>query len=325
VSGWFITATAITGLGILSINSYNLFLPSAIIRFLALIKPPLKYYERLYNHKLTFQLAGLTRVWIFKRVFKSDKESLAKFRDIDFTSRITTDVNQLDQLLIGLLVPWLVNFVIFVLVLTYFLKTLPVLGILITGVYIGCGVMIPIASLKTGLKMANVYTAQRQLEAHLSDHINGYKELLSYGLFDRYSAEARSLISTISRCTQQALNTKSFYSFVQALILETGLIVSLIIVCYMHHSPDGPSMVLAILVILALFESILPLATLFYEQADTFRAARNLTGSIKDDHAVIKEDETFRFAPGNGITITNLTFGYKARVLYQGVNIVKVR
>jgi ATP-binding cassette subfamily C protein CydC len=316
ISGWFITATAVTGLGLMSMQGYNLFLPSAIIRFLALAKPPLKYGERLYNHKLTFRLAGQTRTWLFKQLFNCDKENLAKFRDINLTSKFTNDVNQMDQLLMGLILPWIVNFVIYLSAIIFFLNVLPLLAIFIFSVYLICGIILPLISLKTGLKVTDEYLLQQQLEAHLSDQLNGHKELQSFGIFTRYSQVSRSLIARIGLVNQRAVLNKGSYSLVQVLVLESALVAVLIIICLMNQITAGPSMVLAVLIVIALFESISPLAGLFFEQADTFRSAQALNNLVKSKN-MIQPATDLKHEMTGGISIVHLRFGYRKLLLFN--------
>ncbi|MFC0513082.1 amino acid ABC transporter ATP-binding/permease protein [Mucilaginibacter angelicae] len=314
ISGWFITATAVTGLGLMSMQQYNLFLPSAIIRFLALAKPPLKYAERLYNHKLTFRLAGQTRTWLFRQLFNCDKESLVKFRDIELTTKMTNDVNQLDQLLTGLLLPWVINFVICLTAIIYFFRVQPLLAMFISGIYLICGIILPLISLKAGLRSGGDYSLQ-QLESHLSDHLSGHKELQSSGIFTRYSQDARSLIIAAGLKKEQELTGKALCVFIHTLVLESALVVVLILFCYIKPMTAGPSMVLSALLVIALFESISPLAGLFYEQADTFRSAQALNNLVKSK--VGGQPADYLNPDGSGIFLSHIKFGYKKRLLFN--------
>eukprot|EP01034_Spumella_vulgaris_P017279 gene17279-22024_t len=60
VSGWFIAATALAGLSAAAAVSFDVFSPSALIRFLALARTGGRYGERLATHEATLGvLAGL--------------------------------------------------------------------------------------------------------------------------------------------------------------------------------------------------------------------------------------------------------------------------
>ncbi|MBP0587907.1 hypothetical protein J8J22_22880, partial [Mycobacterium tuberculosis] len=60
LSGWFITATAMAGLSSATAFAFDVFAPSAGIRFLALARTAARYGERLTTHEATLGvLAGL--------------------------------------------------------------------------------------------------------------------------------------------------------------------------------------------------------------------------------------------------------------------------
>ena len=53
LSGWFIAATAIAGLQVISALTFDVFMPSAGIRLLALGRTAARYGERLITHDAT--------------------------------------------------------------------------------------------------------------------------------------------------------------------------------------------------------------------------------------------------------------------------------
>jgi ATP-binding cassette subfamily C protein CydC len=320
ISGWFITATAITGLGLLSLQSYNLFLPSAIIRFLALARPPLKYYEKLYNHQLTFKLAAATRVWLFKGLFKLGRQTLIQFRDIEFSSKMSTDINQLEELLTGLIIPWLCALVSFSCAIIYFYYVWPFAALMLMLIYLVCGLLIPYFSIKNSIRGQHARKTQKKLAVVLSDYLNGYKEITSFGLQQSYKAESRHLIHDIAAQDQLEMRSKGVYGWLQVFVLELGLIGMLVLACLSNRQPDGPLLVLSMLVIISLFEVISPLAELFYAQGSTFSIAEDLkqfvpSGAEPEDISPTVLSVSYKFR------VTNLSFGYGKRMLYKGLNL----
>ncbi len=65
VSGWFITAMAISGLTSAVINYFT---PAAAIRGLAILRTVGRYLERLITHEATFRLLAGLRQWFFERL-----------------------------------------------------------------------------------------------------------------------------------------------------------------------------------------------------------------------------------------------------------------
>jgi ATP-binding cassette subfamily C protein CydC len=320
ISGWFITATAITGLGLLSLQGYNLFLPSAIIRLLALSRPPIKYYEKLYNHQLTFKLAAATRVWLFKGLFKLDRQTLIQFRDIEFSSKMSTDINQLEELLTGLIIPWLSALVGFSCAIIYFFYIWPLAALILILIYLICGLLIPYFSMKSAIRAQHARKTQKKLAVVLSDYLNGYKEITSFGLQESYKAESRHLIQDIAAQHQQEMQSKGVDGLLQAFVLEIGLVGMLVLACFVKNQPDGPLLVLAMLVIISLFELISPLAELFYAQGSTVSIAEDLkqfatSGAEREEVLPTALSLNYKFR------VTNLSFGYGKRILYKDLNL----
>lgn len=65
VSGWFLAATAIAGLGTL----FNFFYPSASVRGLAIGRTVMRYFEKIVTHDATFRILSKLRVQVFEKLF----------------------------------------------------------------------------------------------------------------------------------------------------------------------------------------------------------------------------------------------------------------
>ncbi len=105
LSGWFISATALAGLGAGTAWAFDVFAPSAGIRLLALGRTGLRYGERLVTHDATLAvLAGLR-----ERLFRGWSEPQAArrllARPAQLLFRLTSDIDALEGLYLRLLVP----------------------------------------------------------------------------------------------------------------------------------------------------------------------------------------------------------------------------
>ena len=105
LSGWFIAATAIAGLQLASALVFDVFMPSAGIRLLALMRTAARYGERLVTHDATLAaLAGLR-----ERIFRG-WAGAAETRDLlrrpaRALFRLTGDLDALESVYLRLLVP----------------------------------------------------------------------------------------------------------------------------------------------------------------------------------------------------------------------------
>jgi ATP-binding cassette, subfamily C, bacterial CydC len=103
LSGWFITASALAGLGIIA--TLDIFSPGAGIRLAAVTRTVARYGERLVTHEATFRLLADLRLALFQRLLALDEAQLRGLQRGDTLNRLTADVDTLDHLFLGVIGP----------------------------------------------------------------------------------------------------------------------------------------------------------------------------------------------------------------------------
>ena len=104
VSGWFITASAAAGLAGAG-AVFDVFRPSAMVRFLALGRTAARYGERLMTHDATLRaLAGL-RVRLLRATAALPYDQVVRLRGSQVLNRLTADVDALDGVPLRLILP----------------------------------------------------------------------------------------------------------------------------------------------------------------------------------------------------------------------------
>ena len=103
VSGWFITASALAGLGLLI--GLEIFTPGATIRLAAVGRTVSRYLERLITHEATFRLLSDLRQSLLRSLLQLDERQLQGLRRGDTLSQLTGDVDALDHLFLGVIGP----------------------------------------------------------------------------------------------------------------------------------------------------------------------------------------------------------------------------
>ncbi len=106
LSGWFITATGMAGLAGIGI-AFDVFRPSAGVRFLALGRAGARYAERVLTHDATLRALARLRVTLLRRLSGWPIPDLRRLRGAAELTRITGDVDALDGLLLRLILPML--------------------------------------------------------------------------------------------------------------------------------------------------------------------------------------------------------------------------
>lgn len=105
LSGWFITATALAGLVPATAFAFDVFAPSAAIRFLALARTAGRYGERLVSHDATLSVLARMRELMFLSFARSRAARLLERNPARVLFRLTLDVDALDGLYLRLAVP----------------------------------------------------------------------------------------------------------------------------------------------------------------------------------------------------------------------------
>ncbi len=104
LSGWFITATGLAGLAGIGI-AFDVFRPSAGVRFLALGRAGARYGERLLTHDATLRALSALRVVLLRGFARGDARELMQLRGEGALTRVVSDVDALDGVLLRLVLP----------------------------------------------------------------------------------------------------------------------------------------------------------------------------------------------------------------------------
>ena len=101
VAGWFLTTAFLVG----ALASFNVFIPSALVRGLSLLRIVSRYIERVVGHHVTLELQSVVRSQSFARIAALRPAQLARFRDGDLVARLVGDIDRLDTFFLLLVTP----------------------------------------------------------------------------------------------------------------------------------------------------------------------------------------------------------------------------
>ena len=200
VSGWFITATFLAGLSASAAAAFNIFIPSATIRFLALARTAARYGERLTTHDATLAVLAAMRERIFRSFALPETAQILRFQPTKLLFRLTVDIDALDSFYLRLIVP--------------FFSALCVMGA--TGMILSCfhggfAALIVFALILTGfgLPAFAAYRTRRiirqkayaveSLRSRVIDLVAGQTDLL---LADRLPAQCHSIMKAERKAAQ---------------------------------------------------------------------------------------------------------------------------
>ena len=104
LSGWFITAAATAGIAGAG-ASFDVFRPSASVRFLALGRTAARYGERVLTHDATLRAFAVLRVRLLQGYVYAPYDRLSRLRGPQMLNRLTADIDALDGLPLRLILP----------------------------------------------------------------------------------------------------------------------------------------------------------------------------------------------------------------------------
>ncbi|WP_233247501.1 amino acid ABC transporter ATP-binding/permease protein [Caulobacter endophyticus] len=107
LSGWFITGAALAGAaGLAAAQAFNVLLPSATIRLLAILRTAARYGERLQGHAAALDALAAIRPRLFAALAAAPpREALAVSRG-EAAARLVQDVDAVETRFVRLSAPW---------------------------------------------------------------------------------------------------------------------------------------------------------------------------------------------------------------------------
>jgi len=107
LSGWFLTGAAIAGLaGLAAAQAFNVLLPSAGIRLLAILRTAFRYLERLSGHAAALKALAAIRPTLYAALAAAPPAQALALSRGEASARLVQDVDAVETRLIRLSAPW---------------------------------------------------------------------------------------------------------------------------------------------------------------------------------------------------------------------------
>ncbi len=107
LSGWFITGAALAGAaGLATAQAFNVLLPSAVIRLLAIVRTAARYGERVSSHDAALHALANLRPRLFSGLASGPPARALSLGSGEAASRFIQDVDALQTLFIRRSAPW---------------------------------------------------------------------------------------------------------------------------------------------------------------------------------------------------------------------------
>lgn len=288
LSGWFITAAAVAGLagaGVL----FNVFLPSAMVRFLALGRTAARYGERLSTHDAVLRALAELRLRLLRGLLDSPWRKAERLRAASALNRITADVDALDGALLRLVLPGLAGGAVIVIAATaLWLLVHPAVGLLIgIGYLIFATLIFAVGQRCAQAPSRQAEAALQALRGRLITLISARDDLTVYGQIPAARAAcasaaqragaARRHLNRLERRAGLGLDLVSAAVTAGALGLGVALVEA--------GLTDGPRAAIGVFIALALTEAIAPVRRALTEIGGMTQAARRIAPALAEDSA----------------------------------------
>lgn len=278
LSGWFITGSALAGLG-LGVAGFNIFTPSAGIRAAALVRTAGRYAERLVNHEATFRLLADLRRWLFERALPLDAGQVASLTGGDLLTRLTADIDALDNLYLRVVAPSAVALLTAIGVLTPLGWIDPGVALASAALMLVAGVGVPVLAGRLGAGAGrDLVEVGARLRTRAVDGIQGLADLRAFAA-DRRHLEALARDTDLLIARQRRMSSITGLSAGLTMV-AAGLAVWTALVLVVGEVErdrlDGPTAALAVFVVMAVFEATAPLPLAYQYLGRTRAAARRL-------------------------------------------------
>lgn len=309
-SGWFITATALTTLGL----GFNLFVPSALVRAFSFIRILARYGERFVGHNATLRLLSDLRGWLFAALFPRLPLSDRSIRHGDLVSRLTADVDALDVAFLVAIGPMLGAVIIgtgMTAVLAWFLPE----AAIIYALALGCAILlVPAALIVVSRRFGRAaISAAADTRVAIYDAIGGHADLTLLGILGtthrRFAGGAQNLLDR--RLTLAALTTAATAAVqILAAIALTGTLWQGL-VAYTDGTIDAAVLVGLVLAVIGSFEATTVIVRSVSKAAAALAAAERLTNLANLPAAIVEPRQPISFPLDQPIAFSDVHFSYK--------------
>ncbi len=312
LSGWFLTASAVAGLAIITREQFNYMTPAGAVRFFSIVRTASRWGDRVISHDATFRVLTTLRNAFWKKLTPLSIHQLRQWKQGELLNRLVADIDALDNLYLRLITPVVAALlVISALTLTLYLFD-PQLAFFMGGSLLLIACVIPFIFYHLGKKPGQaVVLKQSLLRQTTTTYLANQAELLLCNSDKAYLNEVFAAEEALMEAQQHMTRINAFAtSFMLALLT--------MIMCFMlwfsangvgAHVQADPLSALMVFLALASFEAIQPLAGAFQYLSSTLTAAKRLN-EVMNTSAVISFGNRTEYANSGALEIQNIEFSY---------------
>ena len=281
LSGWFITATALSGLALAAglMVMFDMYIPGSGIRFFALSRTVSRYIERIYNHDTILRLISTFRLSLFKGLSSLPLAQLRSTSDSEWLGKLTADLDALDSILIRYTIPPIAATLLIV-VITFFLSFIWLELALFLGGFLLLCCLLSIGLTIGRTKNVALLSASllNELRADIISHLQGAFVLQSQQLMALHENQMLERMKAFHGLQASLNNKLANIQLLLDLVLGVALIALVTLGLYAVQSTiiDGPTAVMLVLLFLGASEVLQVMPSQFSSWGKTSFSANRL-------------------------------------------------
>ena len=309
LSGWFITAAAAAGLAGMGMI-FDVFRPSAMVRFLALGRTVARYGERLLTHDATLKALTSIRVRLLAATASAPQDTLTRLRGPQALNRLMADVDALDGISLRLVLPIVAGVLaqLLTFVMLWWLVDVSVALWIAIGFLAASGVTLYRTSQSAAGASRREEAAAQAFRSKFIDLIRARGDLAVYGQLTRQgdSVLATDAKRQIERSTVDRIERRAGFalSLTGTAVAAGALALGMALVKTGSITPALAA--IGFFVSLALMETVIPLRRAMADLGRMTVAARRVGDSLVDMHA---DDAGTGYSETAELRIERLSFG----------------
>lgn len=314
LSGWFLSATAVAGLTIVTAQSFNFFTPAGGVRFLSIARTASRYGERLATHEATFKLLTELRVWTWRKLLPLSAKNLQGLRRGDMLNRLVADIDTLDHLYLRLLTPMAASLLMTGLLYLFLAWFDAKLALSLCLFLVAVWLVMPLLFYRLGHGPSRtMLETKRHYRVQLLDMLQGQAELSLFGANDRFRQKLNDAEVALFRSQSAMANITALSQAM--LILSTGS--ALIMMLYLAAQgvgdavPPGPMFALMVFATMACVEMMMPIAGAFQHLSGCVLAATRINEITEQKADIQFAVDTGLRAKSGALQIEDIHFGYR--------------
>lgn len=242
----------------------DLILIVTAVRFFALSRAALRYLERLVAHDVTFRMLKELRVWLYERLLRRAPSELGFLRGGDMLTRLTGDIDNLQNLYIRILAPAMAALAVAGLTVAALAAVDPLLAAAVGGVHAVAGLAVPLVIGRLSRRPADRRQRLRaRFAARAGESFAGRWELAGWDLSGRASRRLHRLTDLDDRLSLALHRLTAWQEGLLAILTWTGLLIALAVGIPLVQDGRLSGVMLAALAlgVMATFEGVTALAS----------------------------------------------------------------